>query len=255
MEMPRTVKGKKITSEEPIICIPIVETSSDEIIARAQELVSLGTQMIEWRIDYFEYANNTEEISRVFEALRAIVYDTILIATIRTRAQGGRMEAAPKRCAELLTEIAACHVADFIDVEFFTFEQPKTLIEELHRRGTKVICSHHDFTQTPPPDVMKMLLFQMSKGKPDMMKLAVMPQKTSDVLDLLRVTSEVHADFPDLPLITMSMGRMGMISRISGEIFGSCVTFGSVGESSAPGQVPAARLSDALAFVHEFYDE
>ena len=31
----------------------------------------------------------------------------------------------------------------------------------------------------------------------------------------------------DTPAITMSMGKDGVISRLCGEVFGSCVTFGS----------------------------
>ena len=40
------------------------------------------------------------------------------------------------------------------------------------------------------------------------------------------------------PVITMAMSGMGAVSRISGEIFGSSVTFASVEECSAPGQLP-----------------
>ena len=40
----------------------------------------------------------------------------------------------------------------------------------------------------------------------------------------------------------MSMGKLGVISRICGEVFGSAVTFGTAGKASAPGQLPANQL-------------
>ena len=53
------------------------------------------------------------------------------------------------------------------------------------------------------------------------------------------------------PLITMSMGPLGMISRLCGEVFGSSLTFGSVGKASAPGQVGAKELANVLKLIHE----
>ena len=42
-----------------------------------------------------------------------------------------------------------------------------------------------------------------------------------------------------------------MISRLCGEVFGSSLTFGSVGKASAPGQVGAKELANVLKLIHE----
>ena len=42
---------------------------------------------------------------------------------------------------------------------------------------------------------------------------------------------------PETPVITMSMGALGAVSRLSGEAFGSAMTFANPGTASAPGQV------------------
>ena len=86
------------------------------------------------------------------------------------------------------------------------------------------------------------------------MKLAVMPQSMQDVLNLLEETSHFHQEFPDHPLITMSMGPKGCISRISGEFFGSCVTFGAGEKASAPGQLPVDELETMLGILHKSVD-
>jgi 3-dehydroquinate dehydratase-1 len=53
-----------------------------------------------------------------------------------------------------------------------------------------------------------------------------------------------------VPAVTMSMGPLGAVSRVAGETFGSCLTFGTVGESSAPGQLDAAGLRATLELLH-----
>ena len=84
----------------------------------------------------------------------------------------------------------------------------------------------------------------------DILKIAVMPQSRKDVVTLLSATEEMDCR-TTRPLITMSMGPLGMISRLCGEVFGSSLTFGSVGKTSAPGQVSAKELANVLKLIHE----
>ena len=67
---------------------------------------------------------------------------------------------------------------------------------------------------------------------------------------LLDVTAQFREENPDTPVITMSMGSLGGISRISGETFGSCVTFGAHEKPSAPGQFAMKELRQMLDTIH-----
>ena len=84
----------------------------------------------------------------------------------------------------------------------------------------------------------------------DIPKIAVMPQSSKDVLTLLTVT-ESWRETGKTPVITMSMAGKGLISRLCGEIFGSAVTFGAAGKSSAPGQIDAEELRRILEIIHQ----
>jgi 3-dehydroquinate dehydratase-1 len=69
-----------------------------------------------------------------------------------------------------------------------------------------------------------------------------MPRDRGDVLTLLAATSQADAK-ARIPLISMSMGPLGSVTRMIGGIFGSSLSF-AVGEgSSAPGQIPIADLN------------
>ena len=85
----------------------------------------------------------------------------------------------------------------------------------------------------------------------DLLKLAAMPQNPGDVLTLLSATWEMKEKYARQPLITMSMGGTGLVSRLTGEVFGSALTFGSAGVASAPGQIGVQELKAALKLFHE----
>jgi 3-dehydroquinate dehydratase-1 len=57
--------------------------------------------------------------------------------------------------------------------------------------------------------------------------------------------------YADRPIITMSMSGEGVISRLAGEVFGSCLTFGAAKKASAPGQIGVNELSNVLETIHK----
>ena len=92
-------------------------------------------------------------------------------------------------------------------------------------------------------------LQKMQQMGADIPKLAVMPQSKRDLLALLEVTLEM-SEALECPIVTMSMSSIGMVSRLVGETFGSVLTFGAVGQRSAPGQPGARELAEVLEMIH-----
>ena len=70
------------------------------------------------------------------------------------------------------------------------------------------------------------------------------------MLELLAATSRAR-EAHDLPLISMSMGGIGSLSRIMGWVYGSAATFAVGKSSSAPGQIAIEDLRTALAIVRQ----
>ena len=64
-----------------------------------------------------------------------------------------------------------------------------------------------------------------------------MPKNFNDVLTLMRATYRARTEAVDLPLITMSMGEIGTISRVIGDLYGSDTSFVVGKAASAPGQI------------------
>ena len=66
-----------------------------------------------------------------------------------------------------------------------------------------------------------MTLCKMQELEADIPKMAVMPQSERDVLVLLDATLSMKELHAQTPVITMAMGKNGVVSRLSGEVFGS----------------------------------
>ena len=240
------VKGKVIGEGKPLICISVMDSKKDDIVAEVKRLVDNHTEMIEWRVDAFEGVKSPNAVREVLKEVAPLVKNIILIFTFRSKEQGGQCSLESEKVFDLHQVAAESKVVDFIDVEYFYTEDADEEVHHLQKMGTRVITSHHDFHETPSADVLFMLLEQMKHSNADIVKLAMMPQSTDDVLRLLSETNHFHKRYPNQPLITMAMGKLGAISRVSGELFGSCVTFGAGKNASAPGQIPVSKLEEIL---------
>lgn len=240
------VKNKVLGSGKPLICISVMDSEKDEIIAEVKRLIENGAEMIEWRVDAFSGVKSPNAVREVLHEVAPHIKDTIFVFTFRSKEQGGMCSLASEKVYDLHQVAAESKVVDFIDVEYFYTEDADVEVYTLQKMGTKVITSHHDFHETPSSDVLFMLLEQMNHSNADIVKLAMMPNSTEDVLRLLTETNHFHKRYPKQPLITMAMGKLGVISRVAGETFGSCVTFGAGKNASAPGQVEMTKLQQIL---------
>lgn len=245
------IKGKKIGGNKPCVCVPVMGKTKQEIVEEVLALKESEIDIIEWRVDFFDEYKNCNAIREVLEAVTPLLADKIFLYTFRTKAQGGEGIVTKEELEDIHQLAAESDCVDLLDLEYFEEEYPIIKIHELQARGIKIVASHHDFVETPERDVMKMLLENMCAGNADIVKIAVMPQNEEDVLRLLSVTNEFYKENPDTPIISMSMGKLGMISRLCGETFGSCVTFAANKESSAPGQMDMKKVIEIIDYLHE----
>lgn len=247
---PVVVRNCRIGEGTPKIVVPIVGITEQEILEQAAAIRALPVDVVEWRADWF-----SGSIPETAEKLRAALGGLPLLFTFRTRQEGGKGEITPDLYAQMLKGTAESGFADLIDLELFFFGPEgegavQDIVEHCHKYGVKVVASNHDFHKTPPKEEIVARLRRMQELGADIPKIAVMPQAKKDVLTLLAATEEMASEYADRPIITMSMGGLGVISRLVGESMGSAMTFGAAGKASAPGQIGVKELAQALEIVH-----
>jgi 3-dehydroquinate dehydratase-1 len=111
-----------------------------------------------------------------------------------------------------------------------------------------MIMSYHNFQSTPGKEALVAKFLEAERLGADIGKVAVMPESPEDVLTLLGAVWQA-SEAGHIPLIGMSMGGFGALSRIVGGVFGSALTFAVGKSSSAPGQIAIEDLRIALATV------
>ena len=245
-----TVNVRNIVIGEgiPKICVPIVGKTKEELLSEVEVLKSVPVDVVEWRMDWFEEVECCEKAVAMLQVLREAIPEMPILATFRSKKEGGELEISTAAYVELNKAIIDSGNADLIDVELFTGEaQVKELIAHAHDKGVRVIMSNHDFDKTPSYNEILTRL----KSMQDIPKIAVMPTCKADVITLLQATNDMHENFADRPIITMSMAGTGVLSRLCGEVFGSALTFGAAKKASAPGQMGVEDLKTVLSLLHK----
>ena len=266
---PLTVKGVSFGEGTPKICIPITGKTEAEIFAEAELIRTLPHQVVEWRADHYNEITDHEKTDAVLRKLQELLPESVLLFTFRTHQEGGARELSEKEYLEICEHVVLSGCSDLVDFELFTGCMERFLLHgigneasasgpengplpgflELSRaHGVPVILSSHDFQKTPEREELLIRLRTMDRLGAGIAKLAVMPNSEQDVLTLLAATREA-ANTLSCPVITMSMGALGAVSRVSGRLTGSCMTFGSAERASAPGQLPAGKLAEILEIL------
>ena len=252
--MNKTIEIKRVKIGEgiPKICTSIIGKNLTEILQEAEFIKEVPVDIVEWRADFFQHFNDIKEVIYVLGKISDIIHDKPLIFTFRSIAEGGEKEITPEAYFELNKAAAASAYADIIDVELFNEEKMVIeLIDFAHEKGVAVIVSNHDFKKTPDKgDIIARICRAWDLGA-DIPKIAVMPQNTSDVITLLDASRIIKEEYGKGPVITMAMAGKGLISRLSGEIFGSDVTFAAARKASAPGQISVKDLYNIINLLHE----
>ena len=250
----QTVQIKNITLGEgaPKIIVSLMAKDIAAIKSEALAYRSADFDILEWRGDHFTAIGDTAQALEALRELRAVFPDKPILFTFRSKKEGGEQEIAPEAYIALNIAMAESGLADAIDLELFTGDAlVSQAIARAHAKGVKVIMSNHDFHKTPAKEEIVKRLTKMQELGADVPKIALMPESKTDVLTVLAATLEVSEKIADRPIITMSMSKTGVISRLAGEVFGSAATFGAVQKASAPGQISVTDLRTVLTIIHE----
>ena len=241
------VKNIVIGTGRPKICIPLMDPDPASLSQTVSQLGELPFDLVEWRADALKNPLSPDVRLEALTLLRRLLPRTPILFTLRTAAEGGLANVNPEEYEEILMDASRSGLPDLVDIELsWGEERTKRLLYAVHERSMFAVGSRHNFKATPSKEEIVHTLRIMQELGCDLAKYAVMPRCERDVLTLLDATLTMKEHYPDTPVITMSMGPLGAVSRISGELFGSALTFGTAGTASAPGQLPARTLSAFL---------
>ena len=234
-----------------MICLPLVAKDRSALLQQTAELVRLDPDVLEWRIDGYDQVEDLSDCLETLHALKAAMGSIPMIFTCRILREGGFKEISQETRLQLITTVIASGGVEIVDIEICN--EP-AFIEKVKKTAqssdTKLILSYHNFDETPDEAFIFNKLVMAQEMGADIAKLAVMPKNYADVLTLLGATLKARTEAVKVPMVTMSMGPEGGVSRAAGGLFGSDLTFAAGKEASAPGQIPIADLRQVMSVLY-----
>ncbi|MBA4311250.1 MAG: type I 3-dehydroquinate dehydratase [Chlorobiaceae bacterium] len=210
------------------ICLSIAPNSMRDALKMLRDFRDTP-DLIEVRIDGIQDLN----LAQLLHHPRPKV-----IITNRRKAEVGIFPGSANQQYEILSEAIRLG-AEYVDVEFSWGDKfTKNLLSQSNK--TKVICSYHNFKETPKK--LESLYRKMRKTGAHIIKIATTANDIADnklIFDLLKQSRRDKQK-----MIALCMGVAGEISRILGGKFGSYLTYASLTEKAktADGQLTYNEL-------------
>ena len=207
-----------------MLCVTIGRTKHSNTIADYQRAADQGAKLVEMRLDY---------IGRSVDLRRLLAKRPCpLLITCRRREDGGRWEKSEEERQMLLRSAIASGV-DYVDLE-------EDVAAKIPRYGkTKRIISLHNFEFTPAE--LEDVHDRLAKLDADIVKIAAMANSFADTIRMLRLMEQAQ-----VPTIAISMGDIGMVTRILSLRYGSPFTYTAMDSERkiAPGMIPWKTMSE-----------
>ncbi|MDV4219475.1 type I 3-dehydroquinate dehydratase [Acinetobacter baumannii] len=230
--------------------VPITAKTKEQALAQAQVIANTAdADLAEFRIDLLSFASDTKQVIALGHELKKILGNKPMIATIRTKNEGGQLEISDADYGKTYQAYLKNLFMDWLDVEMFRDQKVVSeIVQKAHQKKVLVVMSNHDFQKTPSQDEIEKRLLKQDQMGADILKIAVMPKSKQDVFTLMNATLKVSQQTTK-PLLTMSMGQLGTISRVATANMGGSYSFGMIGQASAPGQIDVTKLKQILQTV------
>ncbi|MFS9078882.1 type I 3-dehydroquinate dehydratase [Streptococcus infantis] len=201
----------------------------------------IDADIIEWRADFLP----KEAILQVAPAIFEKFAGRELLFTLRTRAEGGEIDLSSEEYVQIIKDVAQLYQPEYLDFEYFGH---KDVFEEM-LDFPNLVLSYHNFQETP--DNMMEILSELTSLTPKVVKVSVMAHTAQDVLDLMNFTRGFKTLNPEQEYVTISMGKVGKVSRITSDVTGSSWSFASLDEASAPGQISLSSMKKIRELLNE----
>ncbi|MDD2919410.1 type I 3-dehydroquinate dehydratase [Rhodoferax sp.] len=236
----------------PLVCTPLVGRTLDQLMTELATVLPKQPDVLEWRVDFFEAIGNTPAVITAAQAIKQAAGNIPLLFTRRSTVEGGeKIVINEAQVIAMYTAVCESKSIDLIDYEM---ANDSTNIAQVcavaKANDVKLVLSYHNFSSTPNLETLATKFLTAEQLGADVAKVAVMSRDPDDVVTLLTATREASKK-RRIPLISMSMGPHGALTRLFGWAFGSSLTFAVGAASSAPGQVPIEDLNTVLAIVQK----
>lgn len=231
------------------ICVPVMGRTIEEIAEASSRAAEAAADLIELRIDSLSEMPDLLQAQDACRAVRERAKGIPILFTLRTKRDGGAGLPDAKAYETLLCGMAASGLCEAVDCELSVGDVAfARIVRAAHEAGTAVVGSSHEFGEIGDMHRAAQWLYAQEELGADICKAAVMAHSNTEALEAALAMARAGEKL-GCPMIAIAMGPAGVITRIGGAVTGSCLSFGTAGEASAPGQIDARSLRTILEIM------
>lgn len=230
----KPVKLRNITlgSGHLALIMPIAARNEEEVISLAKEFEEHQPDILEWRVDYFDEVEDCQKLLAAAAALRKEVGDMAIMVTPRHHEENGVREIKPEAKKKILITLIQSGLVDMVDIEMrYGKNYIHGIKEECQKNGVALMVSYHDLVHTPDSQEVINLLKQEVDLGADVCKVSFVAETYGDTDRLGHSIALAREEGIEVPIVSISAGPKGTLSRICGDVFGSDGTFVSTGKT------------------------
>ena len=248
------------------ICVAVPITSGDlernELIMH--EVLDENPEFVELRFDYIE---DIRQITPLFvkNLLELIGSQTQTIFTFRDFSEGGQIELGNVERLKIIKLLIEAH-PQFYDIEMNNDRETlRSVIKLARENDVKLIYSFHDFEKTPSYDegvrciekfkdeLVNNYMVDFLSIKNIIFKIIFTAQTFEDNLVPLKICNILSEKDKIKNVISFCMGELGIFSRVVCLKAGSFLTYASLEEKTAPGQINIRNMREFLQLLSDNY--
>lgn len=127
--------------------VPITAKTKEQALAQAQVIANTAdADLAEFRIDLLSFASDTKQVIALGHELKKILGNKPMIATIRTKNEGGQLEISDAEYGKTYQAYLKNPFMDWLDVEMFRDQKVVSeIVQKAHQKKVLVVMSNHDF--------------------------------------------------------------------------------------------------------------
>lgn len=230
------VRFGKQEIQTPAICGSIIGKNLPSMEKKLEKAVSKGADLVELRLDKLKSNSDWKDLLKV---------DIPTIVTNRSKKEGGQFVGGEQERIDILLD-AINSGASCIDIELSTARKKReTVLEAAEGKGVGTIVSYHNFETIPETKKLEDKVKQIEALNCDFAKIIGFSNNEDESLRILKFLIR-SSENVNTPIITFAMGEKGKFTRVTAPLLGSPITYASIEEKTAPGQLNISSVKEVL---------
>ncbi|VDG18807.1 type I 3-dehydroquinate dehydratase [Lactobacillus sp.] [Lactiplantibacillus mudanjiangensis] len=239
----RQVKIGMVTldARRPKLGVVLAGHTRDQLMGQAAQVLTSAAQIVEWRLDQYVELDNRAELVNTAAQLRQLLGTVPIIATLKPQV------VTPETYYQVYVTLANNRAVDALNLDLTMVNDAgfMPLTQQMRQQQVPLILSQtYDQALPTVKDLVADYQALAAEGA-DVAQLTVRTTSELETLTLMTATAKAREQLT-LPLIATVMGPFGQYAAVSGQLMGSSVIFGAVGQITAPGQLTVSQLKQSL---------